>query len=55
MLVQCVGRKRIRDTGTDYVHLVVKNRSNGRLGYDKGNLTTRMKHAKFLEEHSQGE
>jgi len=53
VLVQCVGRKRIRDAESDYVHLVVKNRSNGRLGYDKGNLTTRMKHAKFLDEHSQ--
>lgn len=55
VLVQCVGRKRIRDSEADYVHLVVKNRSNGRLGHDKGNLTTRMKHAKFLEEHSQEE
>jgi len=55
VLVQCVGRKRIKDHESDYVNLVVKNRSNGRLGYDKGNLTTRMKHAKFLEEHSQGE
>ncbi len=55
VLVQCVGRKRIKDVEKDYVHLVVKNRSNGRLGYDKGNLTTRMKHAKFLEEHSQEE
>lgn len=55
VLVQCVGRKRIRDTESDYVHLVVKNRSNGRLGYDKGNLTTRMKHAKFLEEYSREE
>ncbi|WP_374963269.1 DEAD/DEAH box helicase family protein [Lysinibacillus sp. RS5] len=55
VLVQCVGRKRIRDAESDYVHLVVKNRSNGRLGHDKGNLTTRMKHAKFLDEHSQEE
>ncbi len=55
VLVQCVGRKRVRDAVSDYVHLVVKNRSNGRLGHDKGNLTTRMKHAKFLEEHSQEE
>ncbi|KMY28259.1 hypothetical protein ACZ11_23785 [Lysinibacillus xylanilyticus] len=55
VLVQCVGRKRIRDAEADYVHLVVKNRSNGRLGYDKGNITTRMKHAKFLEEHTQEE
>ncbi|MGE7928220.1 DEAD/DEAH box helicase family protein [Lysinibacillus xylanilyticus] len=55
VLVQCVGRKRIRDVEKDYVHLVVKNRSNGRLGHDKGNLTTRMKHAKFLDEHSQEE
>ncbi|MCM3742930.1 hypothetical protein M3193_02130 [Sporosarcina luteola] len=55
VLVQCVGRKRIRDVERDYVHLAVKNRSNGRLGYDKGNLTTRMKHAKFLEEHSREE
>ncbi|WP_342551072.1 DEAD/DEAH box helicase family protein [Lysinibacillus sp. FSL M8-0216] len=55
VLVQCVGRKRIRDAESDYVHLVVKNRSNGRLGYDKGNLTNRMKHAKFFEEHSQEE
>lgn len=52
VLVQCVGRKRIRDIEQDYVHLVVKNRSNERLGYDKGNLTTRMKHAKFLDGHS---
>lgn len=55
VLVQCVGRKRIMDIESDYVHLVVKNRSNGRLGYDKGNLTSRMKHAKFLEEHSREE
>jgi len=55
VLIQCVGRKRIRDAESDYVHLVVKNRSNGRLGHDKGNLTTRMKYAKFLEEHSQEE
>ncbi len=55
VLVQCVGRKRIRDEKDDYVHLVVKNRSNGKLGYDKGNLTTRMKHAKYFEEHSQEE
>lgn len=55
VLIQCVGRKRIKDVEKDYVHLVVKNRTNGRLGYDKGNLTTRMKHAKFLEEHSQEE
>ncbi|MCS1380768.1 hypothetical protein NXZ75_01070 [Lysinibacillus sphaericus] len=55
VLVQCVGRKRISDAEVDYVHLVVKNRSNGKLGYDKGNLTTRMKHAKFLEENSQEE
>lgn len=55
VLVQCVGRKRIRDAEADYVHLVVKNRSNGRLGYDKGNITTRMKHANFLEEHSKAE
>lgn len=55
VLVQCVGRKRISDAEADYVHLVVKNRSNGKLGYDKGNLTTRMKHAKFLDEHSQEE
>ncbi|KAA0965271.1 hypothetical protein FQ087_02890 [Sporosarcina sp. ANT_H38] len=54
VLVQCVGRKRIQYE-EDYVHLVVKNRSNGRLGYDKGNLTTRMKHAKFLEEYTQEE
>lgn len=52
VFVQCVGRKRIKDVEKDYVHLVVKNRSNGRLGYDKGNLTNRMKHAKFFEEHS---
>lgn len=53
VLVQCVGRKRIKDSEEDYVHLVVKNRSNGRLGNDKSNLTTRMKHARYLAENSQ--
>lgn len=48
VLVQCVGRKRIK-LEEDYVHLVVKNRSNSRLGNDKRNLMERMKHAKFLE------
>lgn len=55
VLIQCVGRKRIKDVEKDFVHLIVKNRSNGRLGYDKGNLTSRMKHAKFLKENSQEE
>lgn len=52
VLMQCVGRKRIRDED-DFIHLFVKNRSNSKLGNDKRNLTERMKHAKFLEENNQ--
>ena len=49
VLVQCIGRKRVQGSD-DYIHLFVKNRSNGHLGKDKRNLTERMKHAKFLED-----
>ncbi|WP_431808576.1 DEAD/DEAH box helicase family protein [Lysinibacillus sphaericus] len=50
VLMQCVGRKRIQ-FDEDYIHLVVRNRSNSRLGNDKRNLMERMRHAKFLEEN----
>lgn len=54
VLLQCVGRKRLQ-SDDDYIHLFVKNRSNGQLGKDKRQLTERMKHAKFLEEKGEAD